>query len=113
MTSPACALDDAQLLAEIQARVRAQVGPIAALGGLIRTTSAAPPVIPKTRSGKTLRRVLRALLENGVHGEVDKAVSVPSTVEDAGVVDAARDAVRAYFAARKGLHRAVEGRAKM
>jgi len=48
-------------------------------------------VIPKTRSGKTLRRVLRELVENQVHGEPDKEVSVPATVEDASVVDVARE----------------------
>ena len=40
-------------------------------------------MIPKTRSGKTLRRVLRELLENAVHGEYDKAVQVPATVDGA------------------------------
>lgn len=80
---------------------------------MIRTTSAAKPIIPKTRSGKTLRRVLRELLENGVHGEFEKAVNVPSTVEDASVVETARGAVRAYFEGKAGMHRAVEGRAKL
>ena len=47
-------------------------------------------MIPKTRSGKTLRRVLRELVENEVHGEGDKSVSVPATVEDAAVVEIAR-----------------------
>lgn len=101
--------DDATLLSEIQALVRSQVGAIATLGGMIRSSSQ-QVIIPKTRSGKTLRRVLRELLENGVHEEVDRPLtSVPSTVEDAGVVDNAREAVRRYFEARgKGAHRAVE-----
>lgn len=106
-------LDDAQLLSEIQKLVRTQVGPIATLGGMIRTTTTVKPIIPKTRSGKTLRRVLRELLENGVHGEFDKSVGVPSTVEDASVVDSARAAVRGYFEERAGAHRAIEGRAKL
>lgn len=98
--------DDEQLFAEIQRLVRAQVGPIASLGGMIRGRG----MIPKTRSGKTLRRVLRELLENAVRGEFDKAVAVPSTVEDAGVVEVARAKVREYFATGKGArHRAVEG----
>lgn len=71
-------------------------------------------MIPKTRSGKTLRRVLRELLENAVHGELDNEVQVPATVEDAGVVDVAREKVREYFAEKgKGLHKATEERAKL
>lgn len=98
LTSPSCDADDAQVLSEIQTLVRTQVGPIATLGGMIRTRSNAKPIIPKTKSGKSLRRVLRELLENGVHGELDKVVSVPSTVEDASVVDTAKGAVKEYFA---------------
>lgn len=106
-------IDDDTLLSEIQVLVRRQVGAIATLGGMIRGGSGSSSmIIPKTRSGKTLRRVLRELVENGVHGEVDRAlVSVPSTIEDASVVDNAREAVRRYFAARgEGAHRAIEVR---
>lgn len=70
-------------------------------------------MIPKTRSGKTLRRVLRELVENAVHGEWEKEVNVPATVEDASVVEVARGKVREYFEERKGLHSATEGRAKL
>ncbi|AEO62316.1 uncharacterized protein THITE_2106367 [Thermothielavioides terrestris NRRL 8126] len=99
--------DDAQLFAELQTLVRTQVGPIATLGGMIRGTTSttmsttSTMMIPKTRSGKTLRRVLRELVENAVRGEVDKEVAVPSTVEDAGVVEVAREMVRRYFEGRK------------
>lgn len=133
VTSASCPLDDDDaLLSEIQALVRTQVGAIATLGGMIRTKSTssstssaavattnnnnddAALIIPKTRSGKTLRRVLRALLENGVHGEFDKEVSVPSTVEDASVVENARAAVRRYFEEKgEGRHGAIEARAKL
>lgn len=70
-------------------------------------------MIPKTRSGKTLRRVLRELLENAVHGEFEKAVKVPATVEDGGVVEVARARIREYFEEGGRKHRAVEGRAKL
>ena len=71
-------------------------------------------MIPKTRSGKTLRRVLRELLENAVHGDFDKAVQVPATVEDSAVVDVAREKIRAYFKEKgSDLHRATESRAKL
>ena len=71
-------------------------------------------MIPKTRSGKSLRRVLRELVENAVHGEFDKEVQVPATVEDAGVVKVAREKIREYFK-EKGtdLHKATEERPKL
>ncbi|KAH6631070.1 hypothetical protein B0J18DRAFT_379821 [Chaetomium sp. MPI-SDFR-AT-0129] len=101
--------NNTQLLSELQSLIRTQVGPIATLGGMIQGRG----MIPKTRSGKTLRRVLRELLENSVHGEFDKAVAVPSTVEDAGVVDVARGEVRRYFeGVDKGRHGAIEGKEK-
>jgi propionyl-CoA synthetase len=58
-------------------------------------------MIPKTRSGKTLRRVLRELVENGVVGKSHAPVNVPPTVEDADVVEVARERVREYFEERK------------
>lgn len=70
-------------------------------------------MIPKTRSGKTLRRVLRELVENGVHGDFEKSVNVPATVEDRAVVEVARGKVREYFEVKKGVHGAIEGRAKL
>jgi propionyl-CoA synthetase len=58
-------------------------------------------MIPKTRSGKTLRRVLRELVENGSRGEYDKEINVPATVEDGDVVEVARAVVREYFEKKK------------
>jgi propionyl-CoA synthetase len=84
--------------------VRKQVGAIASLGGIIQGKG----MIPKTRSGKTLRRVLRELVENATKGEYDKEVSVPSTVEDASVVDVARAKIKEYFEERGGKHAAIE-----
>ena len=73
-------------------------------------------MIPKTRSGKTLRRVLRELLENAVHGDFDAEVSVPATVEDRSVVDVARGQVREYFrleGGRKHVPAEVREKAKL
>jgi propionyl-CoA synthetase len=84
--------------------VRKQVGAIASLGGIIQGKG----MIPKTRSGKTLRRVLRELVENATKGEYEKEVSVPSTVEDASVVDVARAKIKEYFEEVGGKHCAVE-----
>ncbi|KAH8881601.1 acetyl-CoA synthetase-like protein [Thozetella sp. PMI_491] len=100
---------DDKLLGEIQSLVRSQVGAIATLGGMIQGKG----MIPKTRSGKTLRRVLRELVENATHGEFDKSVNVPSTVEDASVVDVARERIRDYFKQQGHRHQSIEARAKL
>lgn len=70
-------------------------------------------MIPKTRSGKTLRRVLRELVENGVNGEFEKKVEVPNTIEDVEVVEVARGKVREYFEAVGDRHRGIETKAKL
>lgn len=106
---PPSAVPDAKLADEIQALVRSQVGAIATLGGLIQGKG----MIPKTRSGKTLRRVLRELLDNAVHGEFDREVQVPSTVEDAGAVEVARAKVREYWEVKGEGHKSTEARAKL
>lgn len=107
---PESAVPDEKLFQEIQGYVREQIGAIAALGGMIQGKG----MIPKTRSGKTLRRVLRELVENAVHGEFEKEVQVPATVEDASVVEVARGKVKEYFQMKGAdLHRATEERAKL
>lgn len=68
---PTSAVPDPEVAREIQRRVRDEIGGIASLGGIIQGQG----MIPKTRSGKTLRRVLRELVENAVHGDFDKTVS--------------------------------------
>lgn len=102
-------IPDDQLFKEVQKLVRTQVGAIASLGGMIQGKG----IIPKTRSGKTLRRVVRELLENAVHGEFDKEVNVPQTVEDAAVVDLAREKIRDYWAEKGQLHKSIETRSKL
>lgn len=88
----------ADLLQNLNSRLRKEIGPIASLGGFI----AAPGIIPKTRSGKTLRRVLREILEHAVEGRYDADVTVPATVEDIAVVDRAKTAVKDYFVNGEG-----------
>ncbi|CAK7566923.1 MAG: hypothetical protein SEPTF4163_004877 [Sporothrix epigloea] len=103
-------LADEAFFKEINGRVREQVGSIASLGGLIEGNN----MIPRTRSGKTLRRVLRELLENAVHGDYDAPVEVPSTVEDPSVIKVARERIRIYFRDHAGdKHAAIETRAKL
>ncbi|KAI1822039.1 AMP-binding enzyme [Xylaria intraflava] len=106
---PTSAIPTAQLHEEIQQLVRKQIGGIAALGGIIQGKG----MIPRTRSGKTLRRVLRELVENAVHGEYEKEVQYPATIEDSAVILAARRKVAEYFRARGDAHKAIEARAKL
>jgi len=93
ISSSSSSISPSDLLKDLNSRMRHSIGPIATLGGVI----IAPGIIPKTRSGKTLRRVLRQLVENGCAGKFDAEVNVPATVEDAGVVDKARVEVKRYF----------------
>lgn len=107
---PASAAPSEELFKLVQKQIREQIGAIAALGGMVQGKG----MIPKTRSGKTLRRVLRELLENAVHGDFDKAVQIPATVEDAAVVEVARQKIREYFEEKGAdLHQATERRAKL
>jgi propionyl-CoA synthetase len=99
----ASVIPEAKLVSDIQALVRGQVGAIATLGGIIQGKN----MIPKTRSGKTLRRCLRELVENAVRGEFAREVAVPSTVEDAAVVEVAKEKVMEYFKVNGGRHKAL------
>ncbi|KAI1439209.1 AMP-binding enzyme [Xylaria sp. CBS 124048] len=106
---PTSAIPAQQLHDEIQKRVRQQIGGIATLGGIIQGKG----MIPRTRSGKTLRRVLRELVENAVHGYFDKKVQVPATIEDASVIEVAKRKVAEYFRLKGSAHKAIEARAKL
>ncbi|KAI8953460.1 AMP-binding enzyme [Xylaria longipes] len=106
---PKSAIPDAQVFHGIQQRVRTQIGAIATLGGVIQGKG----MIPKTRSGKTLRRVLRELVENAVHDEYEKDVQYPATIEDPSVIKTARQKVAEYFQHKGTAHKAIEARAKL
>lgn len=98
------------LFKEVQQKIREEIGGIASLGGMIQGSR----MIPKTRSGKTLRRIMRQLLENAVDGNFDGAVEVPTTIEDAEVVDNARGRIREYFErSGRDLRKSGEARAKI
>jgi len=103
---PATAPKD--LFNDVNQQVRNQIGAIASLGGMIQGRG----MIPKTRSGKTLRRVLRELVEHGVEGNFDKEVNIPPTVEDKAVVEVARERVKLYFK-EKGLKDGGDLKAKL
>lgn len=107
---PHAAVPDDRLFKEVQAHVRKQIGAIASLGGMIQGQG----MIPKTRSGKTLRRVLRELIENATHGEFEKEVQVPTTIENVDAIGVAKAKIREYFREKGAdLHKATETRAKL
>jgi propionyl-CoA synthetase len=70
--------DPEQVAAECVQRVRDEVGAVAAL----RQVDVVP-ALPKTRSGKILRKTMREIADG-------KPATVPSTIEDVGVLDALR-----------------------
>jgi acetyl-CoA synthetase len=75
-----------RLREEIIATARRELGPIAVIGELNFVG-----VVPKTRSGKIMRRVLKAVILGRDPGDV-------STIEDEGSIDEAREAWRAIQA---------------
>jgi propionyl-CoA synthetase len=68
-------VDPAVLQAEIVAAVRNQIGPVAALKEVVIV-----PGLPKTRSGKILRRTMRGIADG-------RPEAIPSTIEDIRVLD--------------------------
>ena len=75
-------VDEAELAAELIASVRDEIGPVAAFKDV-----SVVPALPKTRSGKILRKTMRQIADGG-------EPAVPSTIEDAGVLDTIRPALR-------------------
>ncbi len=74
--------DQAELAAELMQMVRDQIGAIASLKDI-----AVVAALPKTRSGKILRKTMR-----GIADGADEPV--PSTIDDASVLDALRPVLR-------------------
>ena len=70
--------DPLELQADLVRRVREEVGPIAALRQVDVVRA-----LPKTRSGKILRRTMRGIADG-------RPEPVPSTIEDAGVLEELR-----------------------
>jgi acetyl-CoA synthetase len=74
-----------ELERELRATVRGELGAHAVIGELIVVGS-----LPKTRSGKIMRRVLRAVVSGRDPGDI-------STIEDEGSVEDAREAMEAML----------------
>lgn len=62
--------------------------------------------IPKTRSGKTLRRVLREIVERGMQGDWKGELAVPAIVEDRSRVHWAREKVKSRMEKRGDVGKA-------
>ncbi|WP_238174045.1 propionyl-CoA synthetase [Kribbella kalugense] len=75
-------VSEADLQAELVAAVRREIGPVAAF----RDVSVVD-ALPKTRSGKILRRTMRGIADG-------RDEPVPSTIEDPAVLDALRPVLR-------------------
>jgi propionyl-CoA synthetase len=75
-------VDPDRLAEQIIASVREEVGPVAAFKDVTVV-----PALPKTRSGKVLRKTMREIADG-------KDAAMPSTIEDPGVIDTIRPALR-------------------
>ena len=75
-------VDPEALRKEIVALVRKEVGPVAALNEVVVV-----PGLPKTRSGKVLRKTMRGIADG-------KQVDIPSTIEDVSILDILRPLLR-------------------
>jgi len=74
--------DEGELRAELIAMVRDQVGAVASFKDV-----AVVPALPKTRSGKILRKTMRGIADGAEE-------PVPSTIDDPGVLDTLRPILR-------------------
>ncbi|MBO0878161.1 MAG: AMP-binding protein, partial [Pseudonocardia sp.] len=78
--------DESDLAAELVAMVRDQVGAVASFKDV-----AVVPALPKTRSGKILRKTMRGIAD-GPNDGMDEPI--PSTIDDASVLDSLRPILR-------------------
>ena len=86
------AMDDGQLVSEIIQKIRAEIGAIAAPDSVYVVSR-----LPKTRSGKIMRRLLRSLVLGDVIGDT-------STIEDADVIDEIRSVLSSSESHHKKDH---------
>jgi propionyl-CoA synthetase len=89
------------IVKDLNVLVRKQIGGIATLAGVVVLDR-----IPKTRSGKTLRRVLREIVEKGMDGDWTGELAVPATVEDRSHIEWAREKVKLWIEERKNVTKA-------
>jgi propionyl-CoA synthetase len=75
-------VDEDELAKQLIGAVRDEIGPVAAFKDV-----SVVPALPKTRSGKILRKTMRQIADG-------EEPVVPSTIEDASVLDRLRPALR-------------------
>ncbi len=80
-----------ELLQDLKAQIRKVIGPFATPDYIIIT-----PGLPKTRSGKIMRRILRKIISN----EADQLGDI-STLQEPGVVQSLIDKVKPLLAKKK------------
>eukprot|EP00405_Crypthecodinium_cohnii_P017367 CAMPEP_0206450530 /NCGR_PEP_ID=MMETSP0324_2-20121206/18782_1 /ASSEMBLY_ACC=CAM_ASM_000836 /TAXON_ID=2866 /ORGANISM="Crypthecodinium cohnii, Strain Seligo" /LENGTH=660 /DNA_ID=CAMNT_0053920201 /DNA_START=35 /DNA_END=2017 /DNA_ORIENTATION=- len=82
---------EADLFEAIRASVRKEIGGIASLAGLATVSN-----LPRTRSGKVLRKNIRGLADG-------KEVAVPGTIENPAMIDVSKEALgKIGYPKRKG-----------
>lgn len=86
--------DTTEMLKSINQHIRSEVGPIAQLSGIVMTAK-----LPKTRSGKTLRKTIRAIVENSTEGKknAEENLPIPPTIEDRDCLMDNINKIDAYF----------------
>lgn len=82
----------------INDHVRNDIGSIASLAAVIVAPGGK---LPKTRSGKTIRKLIRNIVEHAVKGQEEYELNAPPTIEDIEVAYACKQTIHAYFAKAK------------
>lgn len=85
-----------EMLKSINSHIRTEIGPIAQLSGLVITAK-----LPKTRSGKTLRKTVRVIVEKAQikpQEEIKESqLPIPPTIEDRDVLLDNIQKIQIYF----------------
>jgi propionyl-CoA synthetase len=70
---------------EIISSIRTEIGPVAALKTVIQVKR-----LPKTRSGKILRKLIRAIAN-------EEEFTIPSTIDDPAIVEEIKEAIHPNY----------------
>ncbi len=81
-------MEEFQLEYEIIQLIRKKIGALASLKNVIKVDR-----LPKTRSGKILRKLIRSILDNEI-------ITIPSTIDDETIVDEIQEKCQGYFASK-------------
>jgi len=78
-----------QIEYEITQLIRSKIGAIASLKNIIKVER-----LPKTRSGKILRKLIRGILDN-------EMITIPSTIDEESIVEEIKETCRTYFESKR------------